>query len=362
MDWPRNIDGPVEHEALAGSPVQLLLGRNGSRYPFCTTLWIRNDSTDGADPNEGGALIDPGCSLAALEWVDRRQRPSAIYSTHYHFDHNRHVTRYRDLPQFLPPEENSVYTSRESFAAWIGATEILGNTAMRAWASEVDVALRPHRAASTPAPWLRPRSLIWHELVGMPKQSFLWDTEISIGSVVFIPRHFPGHSAGNAVIEFPQLRVAYVGDFDLVGFGPWYGSTDSDPIAFRDSGERLADLDVDWFITAHQKGVLPRDAFLPALQTFLGVIDARHVKVRAGMEAGKSLKEIGDEGLLYRPMAGEHDDDWKWAWDQIAVRRHAAAIVAEDPSRYDAYAAAAAKAPGLPGIAPLLPLPASPRA
>ena len=51
--------------------------------------------------------------------------------------------------------------------------------------------------------------------------------------------HFPGHTAGHSVLLVEPEAVAFIGDIDLTGFGPYYGDACSSLHDFRRSLARL---------------------------------------------------------------------------------------------------------------------------
>jgi glyoxylase-like metal-dependent hydrolase (beta-lactamase superfamily II) len=45
--------------------------------------------------------------------------------------------------------------------------------------------------------------------------------------------HLPGHTAGHCALLVEPQGVAFIGDIDLSGFGPYYGDATSSLAAFR---------------------------------------------------------------------------------------------------------------------------------
>ncbi|MHC1626263.1 MAG: MBL fold metallo-hydrolase, partial [Methanoculleaceae archaeon] len=111
--------------------------------------------------------------------------------------------------------------------------------------------------------------------------------------------HTPGHSPGHLSFHFPEERVLYLADLDLVKFGPSYadrGSSIDDTIA---SLERVATIDVDIYLVAHgRKGVFDGD---PApIQRYLDVIYSREERLLTLLASGpKNLDEVTAEGIIY---------------------------------------------------------------
>ncbi|MFX0134813.1 MAG: hypothetical protein ACFFDN_14320, partial [Candidatus Hodarchaeota archaeon] len=109
---------------------------------------------------------------------------------------------------------------------------------------------------------------------------------------------------------------------DLTLWGPWYHGTDSDIQDFIDSANKIAKLNLDYFITAHEIGVLTREDFRVSLGEYLSIIDKRNVKILNKLENGPlMLEEIRDYGLLY---GGPKFlvDPWVFNWETVGIRKH----------------------------------------
>ncbi|HYF16641.1 MAG TPA: MBL fold metallo-hydrolase, partial [Ramlibacter sp.] len=82
------------------------------------------------------------------------------------------------------------------------------------------------------------------------------------GGVGVRAHHLPGHTAGHCALLVPSEGVAFIGDLDLTGFGPYYGDATSDLRALRRSLREVAQLDARVWVTSHHRAVLTeRKAF-----------------------------------------------------------------------------------------------------
>ena len=97
--------------------------------------------------------------------------------------------------------------------------------------------------------------------------------------------------------------VAFIGDIDLTGFGPYYGDATSDLGQFRQSLQKVREIDACVWVTSHHRGVLTdRAAFLDALNQFAGKIDERDDKLLAYLrERPHTMDELVARGILYPP-------------------------------------------------------------
>jgi glyoxylase-like metal-dependent hydrolase (beta-lactamase superfamily II) len=128
--------------------------------------------------------------------------------------------------------------------------------------------------------------------------------------------HLPGHTSGHCALVVEPVGVAFIGDIDLSGFGPYYGDGTSDLGAFRRSLEAVAQLEAAVWVTSHHKGVYTdRDAFLEALRAYTATLEAREAKLLAMLgSAVRSLDELVSMRLLY-PLGYEE------VWIDCAERR-----------------------------------------
>lgn len=115
--------------------------------------------------------------------------------------------------------------------------------------------------------------------------------------------HLPGHTSGHCALVEESHGVAFIADIDLSGFGPYYGDATSSLTQFRQSLQRVREIDARVWITSHHKGVLTeRVEFLAALDRFAARIDARDDQLLAKLrERPHTLDELAARGLLYPP-------------------------------------------------------------
>ena len=95
--------------------------------------------------------------------------------------------------------------------------------------------------------------------------------------------------------------IAFIGDIDLTGFGPYYGDATSDLRAFRRSLERLPSIPARVWITSHHRGVYTdRDRMLAHLAAYESKLDAREDKILALLaQSPRRLEEMVGVGLVY---------------------------------------------------------------
>jgi glyoxylase-like metal-dependent hydrolase (beta-lactamase superfamily II) len=101
--------------------------------------------------------------------------------------------------------------------------------------------------------------------------------------------HMPGHTAGHTVLLVEPEGVAFIGDIDLTGFGPYYADASSSLAEFRRTLKRLPDIPATVWVTSHHRGVYTdRALFLRDLAAFEAKIDEREQRILALLHASPS--------------------------------------------------------------------------
>ena len=163
----------------------------------------------------------------------------------------------------------------------------------------------------------------------------VWD----LGGVRVRAWHLPGHTAGHCVLLVEPQGIAFIGDFDLSSFGPYYGDATSSLADFRHSLRRLADLPATAWITSHHKGVVEdRAQFDALLQAFAARIDEREARLLQMLAAGpQSLPQLVAQRLLYPPEAS---DLWVGCAEARSIVQHldelltAGRVAVDEQGRY----------------------------
>lgn len=140
--------------------------------------------------------------------------------------------------------------------------------------------------------------------------------------------HLPGHTAGHCVLLVEPEGVAFTGDIDLTGFGPYYGDGSSSLRDFRRSLARLADIPAKVWVTSHHRGVYTdRDHFLRDLAAFAAKIDEREQRLLARLkESPKTLEQLVEQRLLY-PLG--YEGPWVVSAETRTILQHLAELGAD---------------------------------
>lgn len=155
-----------------------------------------------------------------------------------------------------------------------------------------------------------------------------------LGGVRVRAVHMPGHTAGHCVLLVEPEGIAFIGDIDLSGFGPYYGDATSSLADFRRSLARLPELPATRWITSHHKGVVQeRKQFLELLQAFAARIDEREARLLQMLAAGpQTLDDLVQQRLLYPPNA---NDLWVDCAEARSIEQHLQELAAAGRVRCD---------------------------
>jgi glyoxylase-like metal-dependent hydrolase (beta-lactamase superfamily II) len=150
-----------------------------------------------------------------------------------------------------------------------------------------------------------------------------WD----LGGVRVRAVHLPGHTAGHCALWVEPHGIAFIGDIDLSGFGPYYGDATSSLADFRRTLARLRALPAAAWITSHHKGVVQdRADFEALLQAYAARIDEREQRLLQMLAPiPRTLDELVRERLLYPP---EHTELWLDSAERRSIAQHLDELVA----------------------------------
>lgn len=122
-----------------------------------------------------------------------------------------------------------------------------------------------------------------------------------LGGVRVEAMHLPGHTRGHA--GFVIDNVFFLSDIDLTGFGPYYGDAWSDLEQFEASLVRAREIEADWYVTFHHKGIVQgRDTFLDLIDRFHAVIGRRHERMLSFLAEPRSVADMAANRFVYRPQ------------------------------------------------------------
>lgn len=157
-----------------------------------------------------------------------------------------------------------------------------------------------------------------------------WD----LGQVRIRAFHMPGHTAGHTVLLVEPEGVAFIGDIDLTGFGPYYGDACSSLADFRRTLARLPEIPAKVWVTSHHRGVYTeRERYLRDLAAFAAKLDEREQRLLAWLGEGpQTLAQLVERRLLY-PQG--YEGLWVVDAETRTIARHLAELLADGRVRGD---------------------------
>jgi len=247
-------------------PLRFIPGGNNGRYPYCNSVYV-----EGA-----GILIDAGADVERLRALREGPGVREIWLSHWHEDHIAQLGLFEGVPFRQMQIEAEPLADLEAFLDWYG---IADEEYRRFWRANLvqNFGYRPRRAAG----FFRPG-----EVIELPSCSV---------EVILAPGHTPGHTA----FYFREPQALFMGDYDLTGFGPWYGDRDSSIEGTIASVRRLREVPARTWITGHENGLFEQNPG-PLFDRYLGVIDEREAKLVAYLSAPRTLREIVLQWIIYR--------------------------------------------------------------
>jgi len=242
-------------------------GSNGSRYPFCNSLYI---------DEERKVIIDPACDESLLRRLGEEKGINAVINSHFHEDHTAFNYLFPDADLYVHEDAAPGFKSYETFLDCCGLSDTKHK---KEWD---DLYLnRYHFQERTPA------------------ATFKDGETISFGRTRATVIHTPGHTVGHCSFHFPDLGILFLVDYDLSRFGPWYGDQVSDIDQTIESVRRLLAIPADIYITSHDMGIIKGDIGRLA-DDYLRVIDRRDERLLKFLEAPRTLDEIVNRWIIFR--------------------------------------------------------------
>jgi glyoxylase-like metal-dependent hydrolase (beta-lactamase superfamily II) len=249
-------------------PVTVLPSADGGRYPDGHSLVVRG--------REETILIDPSLTIAGADrppdGIDR------LLISHAHEDHLAGVFRYPLQPIHA---HDADLAGLQSLAGLMNVYGLPADIEPR-WAREV---------------------VERYHYVERPDATGFRDGDVfDLGGVTLRVVHLPGHTSGHCGFFVEPGGVMLLADIDLSSFGPYYGDRSSSLDDFERSLQRCRDIEAEWYVTFHHKGVVEgRRAFLALLDDYAAVIGRREERLLAWLDEPRTVDDIVRHRFIYRP-------------------------------------------------------------
>ena len=240
----------------------------GGRYPHCNTVFV---------DDEHRAFIDAASKEETLRAINAERPIDILMASHGHEDHIMYNYLFPDARFWVPQEDALVFKEIDRL--------------IDGYAPESEVQRRD---------WRRLLIEVCHYEVREPDRLLADGDILEFGATRCQVIHTPGHTPGHCAFHFLEERVLYLADLDLVEAGPYYGDTTSSLVATIQSLERLASVDVDFYLTGHGEGIY--DGNPDHIYRYLQVIREREGKLLEFLSGGpRTLEEVTNQGIVYGP-------------------------------------------------------------
>jgi glyoxylase-like metal-dependent hydrolase (beta-lactamase superfamily II) len=296
--------GTLPPDAVFGR-VRVFLGEKSGKYPDGNQVVVRGTDTHTIfDTPPVSNRIGPEIDDAEL-----------VILGHVHEDHMAGVHRVPGAPVHVHEGDVAAARSLEGLARHFGLPPGASEKMLDKASSEFNYQPRPDAIAYA--------------------DGASWD----LGGSKVTAFHMPGHTSGHCVLFVEPEAVAFIGDIDLTGFGPYYGDATSSLAQFRRTLARLPGIDAKAWVTSHHRGIYTdRTPFLDALAAFAAKIDERSERIVDWLrEVPRTLDEMIDMRLLYPPGYAEL---WVEHVERRTISQHldelvaAGRVVCDETGRY----------------------------
>ena len=289
-------------------PIHYLRGINSGRFPNNNALFI---------DDEIKAVIDPGSDPDELQKIEESNKIEYVFDSHYHYDHIRYNYIFKTAKIYLHEADAQLFQSLDRLAEAIGLPYLFDREAVEQWKTQL----------SGGPPFFRG---MYDVAYG---QEWIWSTKrvdgtlkdgmkFDFGECEMKVIHAPGHSHGMCCFVFPRQHAAYVTDYDLTPFGPWYGSLHCSLEDIITSAEELKNLEgITWYLTSHEMGIYKRDDFIQELDKFMAIIPQRDERIlKILRKEPRSLEELVKCSIVYK--AKHVEDKFTYLWEWLHLEKH----------------------------------------
>ena len=285
--------------------LKVIPGENGSRFPFSSSLFINDDIK---------VLIDTGAGLKTLTDLKQKEKIDMVINTHYHWDHIAYNYLFEESKILINDREADCFRDRKTIGKLLGMVEVYGEKWVDGWLNRIS------NPDSRQSPYSPQNNHKWWLSTARVDEEYSWGDILDFGKTKMHVIGAPGHSKGFCCMYFPDYGAVYAADIDLTTFGPWYGGSDGDIDLFINSCREIENLDAEFFITGHERGILRRKDFKEGLKTFVNKFDERESVILSKLNEPQTIEELADMGIIYGKKF--HVDEWVYMWNYLMTKKH----------------------------------------
>lgn len=260
VDWGEN-------ERKLTDSVSILQGPTPGGYPSGNSVLVRGSSES--------IVIDPSVDVVAKGGAP--VHVDAVVNSHGHEDHLPGNGLFSEARVHIHEEDLPAAQSLDGLLDIFGFSDEVRAEQAISFAEEMHYSPRPDA------------------------QGFTDGHVFDLGNMNVTAMHLPGHTRGHSGFHIDG-GVFFLSDIDLTGFGPYYGDVWSDLDQFEQSLIEVRDVEADFYVTFHQKGVIEgRQTFVEMLDKFHSVIGRRHGEMLDYLVEPHSIEEMVEHRFVYRP-------------------------------------------------------------
>jgi glyoxylase-like metal-dependent hydrolase (beta-lactamase superfamily II) len=257
--------------------VHLVRGENRARFPEANSLLIDDDVL---------TLVDAGSSMENLEITLRDlghqvEDLEQVILTHFHIDHKGHASHIQEKSNCEVICHPLAETGVKTFEGMVEFYGIGGHQYYDDWRELLD--------------WRFKHVVTSYTVTG----TFTDGKPINCGETELIPIHLPGHTIDHTCFGINGLETLLLVDIDLTRFGPWYGNAVSDIDKFKESVQRVIDLEPRTGISSHLVNPVTEELD-ERLQTYLSIFDLRENLILDNISQGyDSIEKLSKKPTIY---------------------------------------------------------------
>ncbi|MHA2024718.1 MAG: MBL fold metallo-hydrolase [Candidatus Thorarchaeota archaeon] len=231
-------------------------------------------------------LVDAGSSMENLEITLRDlghqvEDLEQVILTHFHIDHKGHASHIQEKSNCEVICHPLAETGVKTFEGMVEFYGIGGHQYYDDWRELLD--------------WRFKHVVTSYTVTG----TFTDGKPINCGETELIPIHLPGHTIDHTCFGINGLETLLLVDIDLTRFGPWYGNAVSDIDKFKESVQRVIDLEPRTGISSHLVNPVTEELD-ERLQTYLSIFDLRENLILDNISQGyDSIEKLSKKPTIY---------------------------------------------------------------
>lgn len=257
--------------------VHLIRGENRARFPEANSILIDDEILTLVDA--GSSMVNIRTTLKdlnhSLKDIDR------IILTHFHIDHKGHAAQIQDIAECELICHPLAVKGVETFDGLVEYYGIAGNKYYKDWRALLDTRFK--------------------HITGEYNVTSTFDEnkEIVCGETKLIPLHLPGHTIDHTCFGINDLETLFIVDIDLTRFGPWYGNKVSDIEDFKESVDKVIELQPTTGISSHLINPVTENLDT-RLRQYRTIFDEREARVIENITRGiDTIEELAKQPTIY---------------------------------------------------------------